>query len=113
MTAWRHARPGHRQDQAEGDEGEVHDDDAVERLRQLGRGQVAGVELLEIRHARIGAQLLVQLGRADIHAGHAHDAALQEAIREPTRGGADVEAVPAGDIDLEIRQRRIDLFTTA
>ena len=38
---------------------------------------------------------------------------MQEAIGKPAGGSADIEAVEASDLDLKMRQRCIDLLSSA
>ena len=82
MAALPYPLPGDRQDEVQGDEREVHHDDTVVGMGEFDGVEFAGVELLEVTDAGIRAELGVQLGGADVDAGHVGDAALQEAVGE-------------------------------
>ena len=83
----------------------------------------ARVHALEHRHARVVADLRVQLPVADVERDHARGATLQQHVGEAAGRGADVQAVEPGDVDRErvervrelvpgtrdVRRRRLDL----
>ena len=55
----------------------------------------------------------MQLRPANIDRDHGNGAGLEEAISEPSRGGANVEAVTARGGDTECCQRRLELPSAA
>ena len=61
----------------------------------------ADVRPLEDDHARVVANLRVQLPVADVERDDPRGPALQEDVGEPARRRADVEAVEARDVDPE------------
>ena len=73
------------------------------------QGQMAGVDSLVHDHARIVAQLPVELSMADIEGVHAGGSVLQQAIGEAAGGCAEVQADLAGRIDFEMLQRGLQL----
>jgi len=73
---------------------------------------VAGVELLDVGHARVAAELGVELGAADIHADHAGGAGLERAVGEAAGGGADVEHVGPFQIDGETLDKPGEFLAT-
>ena len=66
--------------------------DEIDRLSDLLECQLARVDAFVQHHARIGAQLPVELPGPDIHRVHAGRARLQQRVREAAGGGADIEA---------------------
>ena len=56
---------------------------------------------------------LVHLAAADVERGHVRRAALQQAVGEAARRGADIEADEPGDVDAEGRQCRRELVAAA
>ncbi len=75
--------------------------------------QIAGIDVLHAEHARVGAQLRVELGAAHIHAGHKGGAVLQQAVGEPAGGLAHVQAVHARHVQRHRLQRMLQLETAA
>ena len=55
----------------------------------------------------------MKLGRSDVDARHADDAALQEAVGEAAGRRTDVETVQAFDRNLEMVERPFELLATA
>jgi hypothetical protein len=55
----------------------------------------------------------MQLPVADVDRDHTPCAVLQERIREPARGGAEVEAVATVELDLHLRERIGELLAAA
>ena len=78
---------------SEGDEG------------QVGGRQRAGVQALDHGHARVLAQARVDLAVGDVDGGDPRGAALEQAVGEAAGGGADVDAVVAGEVDPERVER--------
>ena len=74
---------------------------------------MAGVDALEHGDALVGAQPGMELPVADVERDHPSGAALQEAVGEATRRGAEVEAVPPRGIDLERVERVRELLAAA
>src|SRR5581483_10652507 len=66
-----------REDKRNGDEADVADDE-IDRLADLVRVQIARVDAFVHDHARVGAQLPVELPRADIHGVNAAGAVLKQ-----------------------------------
>ena len=89
------------------------DHDQLGRVGKLLLVQVAGVHAFEHGHARILAQPPVELPVGDVHAGDAGSAGLEQAVGEPSGGGAHVEAQATLDLDAEGRQRALELLTAA
>ena len=77
----------------------------VEFGRIIGRLEIARVHAFLDHHSRIVAKLPVDLSMSDIDGLNPGRAALQQAIREPSGGGAHVDADQPGHIDGEIIQR--------
>ena len=61
--------------------------------------QLAGVHALEHGHARVGAELRVELAVADVERDDARRAPLEQAVGEATGRGAEVEAVEARHVE--------------
>ena len=55
----------------------------------------------------------MELAVPDVDGEHAGDAALEQAVREPARGGAQVDRVAAVQLDLEQRERVRELLAAA
>ena len=106
-------RPHGRQHAFQGDEGQIHHDHVVAGAGQGAGREVAGVGFLQIGHARIAADLFVQLAVADIDAGRGHGARLQRAIGEAAGRGADIEHVRAGQIHGELLEKGRELLPAA
>ena len=100
------------QDFGERDEGEVHDGEADFFADVLGL-HVAGVELLFDDDAGIGAQFPDEVVGADVHGVDTGGTALEQAIGETAGGGSDVDAGPAGGIDVEGVERGFELEAAA
>ena len=73
----------------------------------------ARVRPLEHRDARVVAQARVQLAVADVERDHARRPALQEHVREATRGRADVQGVPPANVEAEHVERVLELLAAA
>ena len=86
------------------DEGDIHNGE-LRLERQIGSGQVTRVESLDHDHARILPHLPVELVPPHVQRHHPRRAMLQQAVREPAGGGADVEAILAGHVQAERRER--------
>jgi hypothetical protein len=67
--------------------------------------QIAGVDAFVNDHARIVAQLPIQLAVTDIDGVHAGGSALQQAIGEAAGGGSHVQADATAHVDREMIQR--------
>ena len=80
---------------------------------KLLRGKRARVDPFDRDHARIGAQLPVQLSVAHVDGHDPRGAALQERVGKPPGRGADVEAEASGDVDAEGVERRRELDSAA
>ena len=94
---------------AQGDEGDVGDKEV--EGRELG--EVAGVGAFHGGHARVFAQLLVELPTAHVNGDHGNGAVLEQAVGEAARGGADIEAAQAGHIDGEGIEGGLELAAAA
>ena len=81
--------------------------------RQLLAGKPSRVHALDHRHARVGAQPLVQLGPPDVERAHACRAVLQETVGEAAGRGSDVEALLVADIDGQDLDRVCELLAAA
>lgn len=112
-TTYAQQRPGGRQDRAEGNEGYVDDDRVELGARELLGAQLAGVDLLEVRHARVAAEFAVELRAADVDADHVRRAGLKRAVGEAAGGRADVEHVCAGEREAEVFERAGEFFAAA
>ena len=66
--------------------------------------EVTGVHALDDDHPLVVAQPPVELPGADVEGDHARGAVLQQAIGEPARGCADVEAVEPVHVDRRARR---------
>src|SRR5918996_5182549 len=110
--ARRRAGQGGRQRLAEADEGHVARDEGG-REREVVTAEVTHVRPLENGDARVVAQARMKLAVADVEGADAVGARLEQAVREPAGGGADVEAVFAGDVDLELGERAGELLASA
>ncbi len=97
-------RPDGGQHGQEGNERKVHHDGVELRPRQADGVEAAGVDLLEIGDARIGPEPGVELAPADVHADDGRGAALERAIGEPARRGADVEDVGPPQVERKALQ---------
>ena len=89
------------------------DHDHLGRMGKLLFAQAAGVDALEHGHARILAQAPVELSVGDVHAGDMGRAGLEQAIREPSGGGAHVQAQATVDLDGEGCQGALELLAAA
>ena len=89
--------PQGRQDQPQGDEGDVHAGQ-IQLLRDLLMGEVPGVGPLQGDHPLIGAQLPGQLAVARVHGVHLGGAVLEHTVGKTAGGGADVGADHAGEV---------------
>ena len=77
------------------------------------RVQMAGVHALEDRDAAVRAEPGMQLAVPDVERDHARGPALEQAVGEAARGGADVQAVPARRVDPERVERVRQLLAAA
>ena len=91
--------------QLEGDEGHV-DGCKIQLIRDLLMGQIPGIRALHADHARIIAQLPVQLAIAHIHGINLLCTVLQHAVRKSAGGGADVGA----DLIVQIQGESLHRF---
>ena len=82
-------------------------------VRETFAGQPPGVGALEHGDARVLAQPPVQLPVADVDGDHARGAALQQAVDEAAGGAAQVDRVLAGHVDVQARERRVELVAAA
>jgi len=76
-------------------------------------GMSAGASSRDADHPRVLLQFPRQLVRCDVHGVHACGAALEQAIRETSRRGADVQANTASRIDPEFLKRAFQLQSAA
>src|SRR5581483_5513919 len=83
----------------------------LRRERQLG--DVAGVDAFEDDHARVVADLRMQLAVADVERDHARGATLEQHVGEAARRGADVDRIEAGDVETERVERVRELVSRA
>ena len=81
-------------------------------LQHLG-GHGAGVHAFHADHAHIGAQALVQLAMAHVHADHLGRAALQQAVGEAAGALAHVQAAQAVDLQAGGLERAFELQAAA
>ena len=101
-----------RQNLFQRDESDV--DDRQRRLvPENARIETPGVRVLHHHHPVIATKLVVQLSRADIHGIHTSRASLQEAIREASSGGSDVDTDTSAHGHAEVVQRVRELLATA
>src|SRR4051794_14956742 len=103
-------RERRRQCRPQRDEGDVTRHE-LGRERQLAKAP--HVHALQHGHALVFAQARVELAVPDVERDHARGAALQQDVREPTRRGPDVEAVPPRRIDRERVQSVGELLAPA
>src|SRR5882672_8988557 len=90
---------------------EGHVDDGQRRLiAEEAWVQRARVCVLHDHHARVLAQPLVELAAADVDGVDDARTALEQAVREAARGGADVHADAALHADAEMLERVDELF---
>ena len=75
--------------------------------------RVAHVRPLHRVHAGVGAQGPRELSVADVDGDDAGGAGLQEAVGEPSGGGARVERVPPARVDVESLEGRRELLAAA
>ena len=80
--------------------------------RSLG-GDRAGVRALDHGHPRVRAQAVVELAVGDVERRDVLRSALQQAVGEAAGGGADVQRVAAGDVDLQRVERVGELDAAA
>lgn len=106
-------RPDGGEDGFQGDERKVHHDEIEVAAREVGGGEMAGVDFFEIGDASVGAEFGVELGAADIDADHIGGAGLEGAIGEAAGGGADVEDVGAVKIKGETLDGAREFFAAA
>ena len=99
-----------RKRRADGDEGDVGHDE-LGRERELAHR--ARVRPLEHRDPRVVAQARVQLAVAHVEGDHPRRPALQEHVRESTRGRADVQGVPPANVEAEHVERVLELLAPA
>ena len=76
-------------------------------------GQVARIDALEDRHARVVAETRMKLAVADVERDHMRRAVLEQAVGEAARGRADVEAAQAVGGNVEGFERVLELRTAA
>jgi hypothetical protein len=74
---------------------------------------VTDVVTFEIRDPWVRSQALVELTMADIQRDDVVGTALQQAVREPAGGRADVECSSALDFDVEHIERMVQLGRTS
>lgn len=113
VAAGGESRPGGGEGLGERDEGEVHDDERVVGAGEGVCGEGAGVDFFEVGHARVGAQFGVELPVADVNAVDVGGAVLEEAVGEAAGGGADVEGVKAGGVDVKVGEGVGEFFSAA
>ena len=95
---------------------EMKETSIVARSGRYGRSAGASstrVHALDHVHARVVAKAPVELAVADVEGDHPLGAALQQAVGEAARRGADVEAGAALDVDLERVERVLELEPAA
>ena len=80
---------------------------------QVGWLQRAGVEALDHSHARVLAKPQIELAEGDVDRRDPGGPALQEAVGEAARRGADVKAVAPGDVDAERLEGVLELDAAA
>ncbi len=107
LPAGRGQRQRRWKHQPEADERDVTDH---QLRREWKLAELASVHALEHDHARVVAQFLRQLPVADIERDHPTHTALEQAVREAARGGADIEAIHPGRIDAEHVERMCELL---
>ncbi len=106
-----HAEHG-RQHLPQGDERDV-DHDQVGRVRELVGLDRARVATLDHGHALVVAQPPVELAVGDVERDHVRGAALQQAVGEAARRGADVERLAPRDVDRQRVERVGELDAAA
>jgi hypothetical protein len=106
-------RPDGGQHRSERDERQIHHDGVEAGAGQVACREVPGVDLLEIRHARIAAEPGVELGPPDIDADHVRRAGLEHAVGETAGRGAHVEHVRAAQVERESLERGGEFFAAA
>ena len=102
--------PPHHQAQA--DERQV-DGHEIRRAAGVARLQVTDVGAFEAAHVRGRQQPLVQLRPADVDGHHARRAVLEEAVGEPAGGGPHVDAALGVHLEVQRRQRPVELVSPA
>lgn len=101
-----------RENQRNRDEADVANGQ-IHFLADFLEAQVTGVDAFAEDDARVGAQLPVDLARADVDGMDASGAVLKETIGEAASGCADVETDLAGDVDGEVFQRSFEFQAAA
>ena len=96
----------------EPDERDVADDER-RRERKGGAVEAADVRPLEDGHARVVAQLRVQLAVADVEGADPGRAGLEEAVGEAAGRGSHVEAMLPGHVEVERVERVRELLAPA
>ncbi len=100
------------QDFGEGNEGEIGDGEP-DFFADVCWHHVAGVELLLDDDSRVVAKFPDELVGSHIDGVDADGAALEQAVGEATGGGSDVDADPAGGVDVEGIKRAFKLESAA
>jgi hypothetical protein len=95
-----------RQSELQRDERYVRHDEGDRPVFVIVRLEITGVEPLDIGDAVVIEKTLVHLPVADIDRGHVLGAAFDEHFGKAAGGGADIEAVMAGGIELEMVEPR-------
>src|SRR5581483_779112 len=99
-------------DEPERDEGQVgHDDLGSEG--KVRRREPTRVRPLKDGNSRVVPERPVELSVADVDRDHPSRLPAEQAVGEPSGGRPHVEAVPAGNVDLEPLERRLQLHTAA
>ena len=73
-------------------------------------GQIARIEAFVDDHARVLSQAPVKLAMPDIDRDNFARAMLKQAVGETAGGSAEIEAAPAGDIELKAGQRALEFM---
>ena len=75
--------------------------------------QSTGIDAFHAQHARVGAQLRMQLGAAHIHAHHRHRAMLQQAVGKTAGGLAHIQARKTGHVQPQVLECSFKLQAAA
>jgi len=82
---------------------------ATEQASGTSRREVAGVDALEHHHPRVPAQAFVELAAAHVHRVDAGGPALEQGLREPSRGRPHVHGHAPARVHAERVQRALEL----
>jgi hypothetical protein len=96
---------------AKRDEAQVGDDQLGRFTDEVGGGG-ANIGSLDIDHARIGPEALVQLAITDIYSHNLLRSPLEQTVREAARGCTGIDAQALYDIDPECIKSGIELVAT-